>query len=579
MLQLRSLYHSRVTKKLFGSTLAVLLLVSTVCAQSRKVQSDTKFNFQAKNRLRIENPRGNISINVSSRNSIEVTALRHASPEPPVQAEELKIDQSSNQISIKTIPVTNGIDLKVAVPEGTNLLLSTEMGDIELSGNTTAVIASTRSGNIWINLPETANCNLALTSASGKIRSTRLVSASNSQSYHGQLGNGGDIISVHTERGDIVVQSQISNKDLVKNIPDSSTKENSSNREKREGARTEPTFSKDSIANPSVSNPTSKPVLKRTEDSTATSETPSEQSDDGDNVLRIETKLVTLNASATKATGQPLPDLSKDDFLLFEDGVQQDIVHFQSTRTPFNLVLLIDLSGSVKEKMKLIKRSAWFFVQATRPEDKVAIVTFTDSAKLVCPLTNDRELLKERINNIKNPDSGTNFYDALYDTVEWLLRKAKGERNAIVIMSDGVDNALPGVPGRGSETPFDSLFDKIQEAEVLIFPVYLNTEQEVENMYDMDFRQAYATSRKQMRGLAEATGGSIFYAERVEDLQGCYEQVAAELRTIYSLGYYPTNSNQDGSFRKIKLQIKQDDARVRTRRGYYAKESRMESRK
>jgi len=136
-----------------------------------------------------------------------------------------------------------------------------------------------------------------------------------------------------------------------------------------------------------------------------------------------------------------------------------------------------------------------------------------------------------------------------------------------------VDNALPGVPGRGSLIGFNELLAKIQESDTIVFPIYINTEEEVINETGLDVSEAYYLSREQLKTLSDATGGSIFYANRLEDLSGCYEKVAAELRTIYSLGYYPTNSAHDGGFRKIRLKVKKDNVKVKTRRGYYAKKS------
>jgi VWFA-related protein len=264
-------------------------------------------------------------------------------------------------------------------------------------------------------------------------------------------------------------------------------------------------------------------------------------------------------------------DLQKEDFLVYEDKIQQEVAHFQTVRSPFNLVLLIDLSGSVRDKLRLIRRAALRFVEAIRPEDRVGIVVFSGASRVISPLTNDREALKERIETIDKPEGGTNFYDALDETLKMVDSSISGERNAIVIMSDGVDNALPGVPGDGSDITFNELFDRVQESDTVIFPIYLDTEAEASMQYGQMMTMAYSMARKQLQELAEATGGTMFYAGRVEDLEGRYDEVAAALRTIYSLGYYPTNSTKDGTFRHIQVQVKRDGAKIKARRGYYAK--------
>lgn len=290
-----------------------------------------------------------------------------------------------------------------------------------------------------------------------------------------------------------------------------------------------------------------------------------------DGVLRIESKLVTVNANALQRSGRPLTDLRKENFHLYEDRVEQEIVHFQSTESPFNMILLIDLSGSLKEKLDLIRRAALRFVRAARPTDKVAIVTFSSKIRIACNLTSNREELRRGIENIREPEGGTNFYDAMESVLNKIVSQVPGERNAIVVMSDGVDNMLPGIPGEGSKISFNAMSEHIQEADTLVFPIFIDTEQELVDELGQSVTRAYAIARSQLKELADATGGGIYYAQQVTDLEGCYEAVAADLRTIYSLGYYPSNSEHDNTFRRIQVKVDRDDAQVRARRGYYAK--------
>jgi VWFA-related protein len=186
-------------------------------------------------------------------------------------------------------------------------------------------------------------------------------------------------------------------------------------------------------------------------------------------------------------------------------------------------------------------------------------------------LTDDRQALKERIDKIRKPDGGTKFYDAVEDTLHLLLNSRNNERNVIVIMSDGVDNSLPHVPGEGSETTFDQLIRDVEESNATIFPIYLDTEADAIKDFSKQISIAYAIARKQLAELAEDTGGTLFYAKTASDLAGRYQQVIDQVSMIYSLGYYP-NSNERGSgYRKIRVQVDRDDAQVRSRRGYFAK--------
>ena len=576
-----------------------------VLAQSRKVTKTSKFTLTlpALNLLRVENQIGNIKISAGQNNSIIVQAIYRNNSNIVIKEKEIYLEKESDQIYLKTLPnqSTNPIDIEVLVPEGMNLRLSSSTGNIDVSLAVNSLVANTSKGNISLNLPETIDADISLASGSGIVRAENLLktttSATNSptRSFYKRLGKGGAIISLISEQGNITLSnSYVKSNNIastnttprninstpanisISKLPSDSTANTST--------KPSPKLDDDSasIVGTNKPNKITKPELRRNDatDSTLASNSSSSiaNSNDGkdannDDVIRIESELVTLNASAVNSFGQPITNLTETEFLLYEDGIEQEIVHFQSVNTPFNLVLLIDLSGSLKEKLKLIRRSAWSFIQATRPEDKVAIVTFSGSARLICPLTNDRELLRQKIESIKDADGGTNFYDALERSLLWLLQQAQSERNSIVIMTDGVDNALPGVPGRGSLIGFNELLAKIQESDTIVFPIYINTEEEVINETGLDVSEAYYLSREQLKTLSDATGGSIFYANRLEDLSGCYEKVAAELRTIYSLGYYPTNSAHDGAFRKIRLKAKKDNVKVKTRRGYYAKKS------
>ncbi|MFN2492402.1 MAG: VWA domain-containing protein, partial [Pyrinomonadaceae bacterium] len=131
--------------------------------------------------------------------------------------------------------------------------------------------------------------------------------------------------------------------------------------------------------------------------------------------IRVDSDLVDLKISVVSLNPQNvLPELRQQDFLVLEDGQPQQISFFASADTPFDLVLLLDLSGSTNSKLKLIRNSAKRFVEATRPTDRVAVVTFSDVALVVAPLTRDRALLKQSIDDIQKPLGGTKLWDALH---------------------------------------------------------------------------------------------------------------------------------------------------------------------
>ncbi len=532
-----------------------------VSAQSRRVvNGGNRFPFTTKSILRVENPRGDIKVVVTPRSDVELLAGRHKSVGSEVRPEEITVGETDGQIVVTTNPsdISTGIDIKLLVPEGATLRLFSEIGNIEVTGAAGAVLATTGRGDVDLNVPPSLDADVALYSATGTVSSAqklRTWGPADERSVQGQLGKGGPILMARSEKGSVRLNGL--------GGPTGAPAVTSSGTDRTIDIRNQPTDDRENR---------SKPELIKGGDPVAMPDTgkKSEKAED-DDVLRIESQLVTLNAAVSRRGGEPLVNLRKEDFSLYEDGTAQEVVHFQSVNTPFNLVLLIDLSGSIRDKIDLVKRAAQRFVQATRPEDKVAIVTFTGSTRVACPLTNDRNLLRDRIRAIRKPDGGTNFYDAVMTTINTVLADVRGERNAIVIMSDGVDNSLPGSPGNGSEATYDEMLDRVQEADTIVFPIYLDTEEQAVEEYGSKAVRGYAIARKQLTELAEATGGVLLKANEIEDLEGRYEQVAAELRTIYSLGYYPTNTQRDGTFRKIRVRVNRDDAQVRARRGYFAK--------
>lgn len=297
------------------------------------------------------------------------------------------------------------------------------------------------------------------------------------------------------------------------------------------------------------------------------------QSTEPSETIRIDSDLVDLKVSVVRLNPTiPIPSLQQKDFVIVEDGKPQDIVFFAGEDTPFDLVLLLDLSGSTRDKVKLIRNSAKRFVEYTRPIDRVAIITFTDIQLIVSPLTLDRRALNKAIKDIETPpNSGTNFWDSLQYAIEFTRASRKtARRTAIVVMTDGVDNALPDIVGDGSRTSFDELLNSVTQSDSIIFPIYLDTEREVmrRSKYPKD---AYVIAQNQLAQLAEACGTKLYRANKLKDLDLVYEQVVKDLAMVYSLGYKPTNQSRDGKWRSVVVQlVDHPDLLARTRRGYFA---------
>ncbi|HEX6650035.1 MAG TPA: VWA domain-containing protein [Pyrinomonadaceae bacterium] len=304
---------------------------------------------------------------------------------------------------------------------------------------------------------------------------------------------------------------------------------------------------------------------------TPTGPVPGDEISEGD-VIRVESQLVTLNISVIdRGTNRGLMGLGQDDFKLFEDGQEQRIVQFESSAAPFDMILLIDLSGSTKEVVKLIRAAALRFVEAARPADRIGVITFAGEPAVISTLTADRELLRQRIETIDTMRGDTKLYDATNFAMEEVVKESKKlRRTAIVLMSDGLDGTIPGVSGQqGSRTSYPDTLRNIQEFDGVLYTLWLNTEYEAMSPLDTQ-PEAFDAGHDRMKEMADAGGGVFYPVERLQDLAGAYEQVVADLGTMYSLAYRPSNNARDGKWRAIRIGVNRANAVPRGKRGYYA---------
>jgi len=286
-----------------------------------------------------------------------------------------------------------------------------------------------------------------------------------------------------------------------------------------------------------------------------------------DNAIKLHARLVNLNVKVFDQTGRPVPRLRPENFIVLEDNVPQEVAYFQPVAAPVNLLLLLDLSGSIGSKLQTMKKAAKKFVDSLERNDKIAIATFTTRFHSISDFSNDKGLLKTRVDSIVNPGGDTALYDAAWSALDSLDRNGNS-RNALIILTDGVDSAF--IPDeQGSERSFQDLMMRVEEDETTIYPIYFDTEPVV--VGGAYTPQVFAKARKQLEELAEQTGGSYFSASRAEDLDTVYKKVATELHSLYSLAYSARDARNDGRFRRISIKIDREGVKAKTKRGYYAK--------
>ena len=343
-----------------------------------------------------------------------------------------------------------------------------------------------------------------------------------------------------------------------------------------------------------------------------------EEVDEGD-VVRVETQLVTVPAIVTDKTGRPIPTLRQENFAVFEDGKPQSLTNFATTEAPFEIALLLDTSGSTREDLGLIRDAANAFISALRAGDRVSVVAFNNergakgpiaAVDVLTALTDKRTVLRNAVANL-GTSNGTPFYDALLRIGDQVFRDPPTDqfrgRRAVVALTDGVDST--------SNSDFAEARTRLSRAGVAAYFIQVSTEDYVEDRLLKDCqddgrltlsakqlerfrrlfvpsaeredyqdfcrmgqfermdisRQLYNLARREMAELARATGGRNFSAASLQEASAAFAQVANEIGTQYSLGYYPTDKTRDGRFRQIKVELRGvKDASVRARDGYYA---------
>ena len=283
-------------------------------------------------------------------------------------------------------------------------------------------------------------------------------------------------------------------------------------------------------------------------------------------VVKLHARLVNLNVSITDRRGHSVSKLGREDFLISENGVRQTIVHFEPINAPVNLVLLLDLSGSLGGKLDSLKRAAKKFIDSLKEKDRIAVGVFTSRFNLVSGFTSDRKLLKKRIAQLERTDGDTALYDAAWTAFD-LLSEIKEARKALVVLTDGVDSSFRP-DEQGSKHTFEELIMRAVEEDATVYPIYFDTESESGGHYSSE---AFSMARKQLQALADDTGGTRFSASRAEDLDGVYQQVIAELHSLYSMSYAADDTRKDGRWRKINVKVNREGVVAKTKRGYYAK--------
>ena len=345
---------------------------------------------------------------------------------------------------------------------------------------------------------------------------------------------------------------------------------------------------------PTLSNAAPKPVALNSTP-TAVPEPSVEEVSEGD-VVRIDTNFVTVPVSVLDRQGRFIPGLQREDFKVFENGVEQPIAFFEPTEKPFTVALVLDTSASTRFHLWQIKEAAIAFAKQLRPQDRVLVVTFSDEVLLLTEATNDQDLISTVIQVNANPGSSTRLYDAVNLVIAERLNKVQG-RKAIVLFTDGVDTS-------SYMATYQTTMREAEELDALIYPIQYDTtdymramqgggtvtvttsrsnwpfpgsssSQTTQNVPGTGAPISGATQAdydradQYLKGMAEKTGGRLYRANDATQLAQAFTSIAEELRRQYSIGYYPQTGTAGAEERRlIKVTVKRPNVAVRARNSY-----------
>jgi len=362
--------------------------------------------------------------------------------------------------------------------------------------------------------------------------------------------------------------------------------------------RVAPTSTPPSLGNDTYerSAPDGPPVLIG-DDKTTTGKIPTANIDD-DDVIRVQTNLVTLPVSVLDRDGRFISGLQQRDFKIFENGVEQKVDYFQSVEQPFTVIMLIDVSPSTQFKIEEIQNAAATFVDQLRPADRVMVIAFDQDVHILSPITNNRAVLRNAIYQAEFGD-GTSLYEAVDNAINQQLKQIQG-RKAVVLFSDGVDTT-------SRRATYDSTLRATEEIDALFYTVRYDTSRDMNgggnfpqpqgrrsgrvSMADIlgailtggnvnignspngSSSAEYTKGRRYLETLASNSGGREFEAQSIYNVNAAFSGIAEELRRQYSLGYYPETVGKVGDRKQIKIRVMRSGVVVRAKNSYIVGQS------
>lgn len=362
-----------------------------------------------------------------------------------------------------------------------------------------------------------------------------------------------------------------------------------------EPRQTAPVLQNDTQTQPSAKRP---PVLSGggVRPTSTPAPMPAQKNEDAitdDEIIKVETNLVTMPVSVLDRDGRFVSGLQQRDFQVFENGVSQKVEYFQSVEKPFTVILLIDVSPSTQYKIDEIQDAAISFVNQLRRDDRVAVISFDEHVHLLSPPTSNKNVLRNAIQQLQFGE-GTSLYEAVETVVNQYLKRIEG-RKAVVLFTDGVDTT-------SRRASYQSTLNDVQELDALFYTIRYDTSDDmnggrggggssrqggtIDDMIGIilgggssrggrryprrggSSSQEYETGRKYLQTLAQNSGGRSFEAPTISNMDAAFSGIAEELRRQYTIGYYPESVGTVGERRSIRVRVARPNLVVRAKSSY-----------
>ncbi len=279
--------------------------------------------------------------------------------------------------------------------------------------------------------------------------------------------------------------------------------------------------------------------------------------------IGVNVDLVVVHTSVVDKGGQFVSGLKKDNFKVFEDNIGQDIVSFSQEDVPVSLGIVIDTSGSMRNKIDNVTKAALAFIKASNPDDQEFLIGFNDEVELLEDYTNDIDTISDSLNNTI-VTGGTALYDAIYLAVQKAQNGIKPKK-ALILITDGED--------RDSYYSLDEMVAKVQESDVQIYSIGFLNEIPEKGLFGRWSKSEPEKARDALQRISEETGAKAFFPKNVSDIHTIVAEIAHELRSQYSISYISSNAARDGAWRRIRVALNSPSGsglHVRYRAGYFA---------